>query len=213
MLSQYADDTQLIMDGSENSIKTSINILNEFSKISGLKVNLNKSELIPLDNSKVEIYNHSFSPGIKITTDKFKRLGIIILTTGNQKDLIEEHYYNKKEMLEIIKKTWQKRDLTLHGKLTIIKSLITPQLTYAQTLLPSPGELFLNDIEKIILNFFWDVKPAKIKKTILFKEKTEGGLNLTNIKIYAKSVKFQWIYNEDYNAFLETFDMCRCSRL
>ena len=36
---------------------------------------------------------------------------------------------------------------------------------------------------------------------------------MTNIKIYAKSVKFQWIYNEDYNAFLETFDMCRCSRL
>jgi hypothetical protein len=96
------------MDGSENSIKTSINILNEFSKISGLKVNLNKSELIPLDNSKVEIYNHSFSPGIKITTDKFKRLGIIILTTGNQKDLIEEHYYNKKEMLEIIKKNLAK---------------------------------------------------------------------------------------------------------
>jgi hypothetical protein len=41
-------------------------------------------------------------------------------------------------------------------------------------------------------------------KIVLFKEKTEGGLNLTNIKIYAKSVKFQWIYklyNEDYNAF------------
>ena len=28
---------QIIIDGSENSIKTSINILNEFSKISGLK--------------------------------------------------------------------------------------------------------------------------------------------------------------------------------
>jgi hypothetical protein len=50
-LSQYADDTQIIIDGSENSIKTSINILNEFSKISGLKVNLNKSELIPLGHS------------------------------------------------------------------------------------------------------------------------------------------------------------------
>jgi hypothetical protein len=56
--------------------------------------------------------------------------------------------------------------------------LIIPQLTYALTILPSPGELFLNDIENIILNFFWDDKPAKIKKTILFKEKTEGGLNL-----------------------------------
>ena len=89
----------------------------------------------------------------------------------NKKNLIEENYYNKqKKILEIIK-TWQKRDLTLYGKLTIIKSLIIPQLSYALTILPSPGELFLNDIEKIILIFFWDDKPAKIKETILFKEK------------------------------------------
>jgi hypothetical protein len=63
--------------------------LNEFSKISGFKVNLNKSELIPLGHSKVEIYTHSFSPGVKITTDKFKLLSIIIPTNGKQKDLIE----------------------------------------------------------------------------------------------------------------------------
>ena len=34
------------------------------------KLNLNKSELIALGNSKVEIYTHNFSSGIKITTDK-----------------------------------------------------------------------------------------------------------------------------------------------
>jgi hypothetical protein len=65
-LSQYADDTQIIIDGSENSIKTSINILNEFSKISGLKVNLNKSELIPLGHSFNIIFSISCkksSPG------------------------------------------------------------------------------------------------------------------------------------------------------
>jgi hypothetical protein len=67
--------------------------LNEFSKIGGLKVNLNKSELIPLGHSKVEIYTHNFSPGIKITTDTFKLLGIIIPTNEKQKDLIEENYY------------------------------------------------------------------------------------------------------------------------
>ena len=71
--------------------------MNEFSKISGSTVNLNKSELIPLGHSKVEIYTHNFSPGIKITTDKFKLLGIIIATNGKQKDLIEENYYNKKK--------------------------------------------------------------------------------------------------------------------
>ena len=75
--------------------------------------------------------------------------------------------------------------------------MIIPQLTYALPILPSPGELFLNDIEKIILNFFWDDKPAKIKKTILFKEKTEGGLNLTNIFklpfIVTQNTKLQWL--------------------
>jgi hypothetical protein len=92
--------------------------------------------------------------------------------------------------------------------------LIIPQLTYALTILPSPGELFLNEIEKIILIFFWDDKQAKIKKNILFKKKTEGGLNLTNIKIYAKFVKFQWIYmlyKEDYNAFWKHLICARCS--
>jgi hypothetical protein len=46
------------------------------------KLNLNKSELIALGHSNIEI--HSFSPGIKITTDKFKLLGIIIPTNGKQ---------------------------------------------------------------------------------------------------------------------------------
>ena len=39
---------------------------------------------------------------------------------------------------------------------------------------------------------------------------------MTNIKIYAKSVKFQWIYklyNEDYNAFWKHLICARCSRL
>ena len=59
--------------------------MNEFSKISGLKVNLNKSELIPLGHSKVEIYTHNFSPGIKITTDK--GLGAIRAKIGPTSDV------------------------------------------------------------------------------------------------------------------------------
>jgi hypothetical protein len=48
------------------------------------------------------------------------------------------------------------------------------------------------------------INQQRLKKLFYLKKKTEDGLNLTNIKIYAKSVKFQWIYKlyyEDYNAF------------
>jgi hypothetical protein len=90
---------------------------NEFSKISGLKVILNKSELIPLGHSKVEIYTHSFSSGIKITTDKFKLLDIIIPTNGKQKNLIEENYYKKKQKILIF------AGLTSQKKFNIIFSI------------------------------------------------------------------------------------------
>jgi hypothetical protein len=72
-LSQYADDTQILLDGSEKSIRNTVNLLNNFTKISGLKVNYNKSELAPLGRSRMEIYTHNFSLGMKITvgnTDK-----------------------------------------------------------------------------------------------------------------------------------------------
>ena len=113
------------------------------------KLNLNKSELIVLGHSKIEIHTHSFSPGIKITTDKFKLLGIMIPTNGKQKYLIfiiKKNIRNYKNLAkERFNSVWQTNN---HQR------LIMPQLPYALTILPSPGELFLNDIEKILLNVF-----------------------------------------------------------
>ena len=45
---QFADDTQSLLDGSEQSIQNTIILLNNYSIISGLNVNYNKSELAPL---------------------------------------------------------------------------------------------------------------------------------------------------------------------
>ena len=38
-LSQYADDTTLVLDGSEESLKESIKLLDSFSRASGLRLN------------------------------------------------------------------------------------------------------------------------------------------------------------------------------
>ena len=108
-LSQYADDTQILLDGSEKSIRNTVNLLNNFTKISGLKVNYNKSELAPLGRSRMEIYTHNFSPGMKITVDKMKILGITIPTNGKYEDLIKLNYDEKKVKIKIIIQSWSKR--------------------------------------------------------------------------------------------------------
>ena len=43
-LGQYADNTELILDGSDQSLRAAINTLNEFYEMSGLEINLNKSK-------------------------------------------------------------------------------------------------------------------------------------------------------------------------
>ena len=192
-LSQYADDTQILLDGSEKSIRNTVNLLNNFTKISGLKVNYNKSELAPLGRSRMEIYTHNFSPGMKITVDKMKILGITIPTNGKYEDLIKLNYDEKKVKIKNIIQSWSKRSLTLFGKVTIIKRLIVPQLTYLLSVLPNPGQNYLKDIDSLIFNFLWDNKPPKLQREVILQKANQGGLNITDIYTYSKSMKFQWV--------------------
>ena len=46
VLGQYADDTQLFLDGTENSLHAAIETLNLFYKMSGLKMNVDKTKAI-----------------------------------------------------------------------------------------------------------------------------------------------------------------------
>ena len=41
-LSQYADDTQIFLDGSERSLRSTLRILHKFYLMSGLKINEDK---------------------------------------------------------------------------------------------------------------------------------------------------------------------------
>ena len=45
-LSQYADDTTLILDGSRESLLSSLAMLDDFSKVSGLRLNDKKTEAL-----------------------------------------------------------------------------------------------------------------------------------------------------------------------
>ena len=52
LLSQYADDTSLILDGSEKSLETALNDLSFFSKVSGLRINYSKTQIIWIGSKK-----------------------------------------------------------------------------------------------------------------------------------------------------------------
>lgn len=79
--------------------------------------------------------------------------------------------------------------MTLFGKVTIINSLIVPQLPYLLSVLPNPGQNYLKDIDSLIFNFLWDNKPSKIKRELILQKTNQGGLNIIDIyKGYYKIV-------------------------
>jgi hypothetical protein len=135
LLSQYADDSSLILDGGDDSLRKSLYILEKFSECAGLKANLDKTEAIWIGS---KVYSKErLLPGEKLKwnqSGKFKLLGI-------NYDLFTVLAINFKQKIEKIRtltllNSWIYRDLTYMGKNTAIKSLAMPILIQSLTVLP-----------------------------------------------------------------------------
>ena len=87
---------------------------------------------------------------------------------------------------------WQKRKLTLYGKINIVKTLGLSKLIFNASVLHMPDH-FIEQINKITFNFIWDGKPSKIKRTTIIGKKKDGGLRMCDFSIMNKALKIAWI--------------------
>ena len=87
---------------------------------------------------------------------------------------------------------WRQRDLTLKGKITIIKSLGISQILYVMNMLFVPKWVIVKS-EKILYNFLWNDKPEKIRRKTICAQIDKGGLKMVNIDIMIKSMKLSWL--------------------
>ena len=81
-LSQYADDTVMFLDGSENSMSSAFQTLDTFATMSGLKVNVEKTQAVWIGSKKDDKDKICTNIPVKWagTGDTFKALGICFST-------------------------------------------------------------------------------------------------------------------------------------
>ena len=120
-ISQYADDTTLILDGTRASLERSFVLLNIFAKLSGLKVNYEKTEALWIGSFKNRTDKLAINQNIKWSIRKVKSLGVWFSISEEEAVLI--NYQEKKEKISKIVSCWQLRRFTLLEKITVIKSL------------------------------------------------------------------------------------------
>ena len=190
-ISQYADDTTLILEGSFSSLETAFKTLDNFALASGLKVNYEKSEALWIGkqrNSKETLF---LQRKLTWARRKVKALGVWFSTIEGASGQL-----NFEEKIEnLIKKTddyWRLRLLTLLGKVTVIKSLLASQLVYILTPLPTHRKL-LEEINRILFSFLWDGRGERIKRSEMINDYEKGGLKMLDIKTFNSSLKSIWI--------------------
>ena len=79
-ISQYADDTDFILDGSSISFEETIDTLNIFAELSGLNINYDKSEVIWIGSCRNSSVRYLQDLKLKWNHCYFKALGIIFST-------------------------------------------------------------------------------------------------------------------------------------
>ena len=186
-LSLYADDVTGFL-GDELSGHKFIEIVNMFGKFSGLELNMEKimAKWLGLKRNSVE------KPLLISWPDNpIKMLGICF--SYDEQECNTLNYESKINKIRQIIYRWRERDLTLIGRIQIIKTFIISQFQHIISVIDIP-ELYIKQIETIIYNFVWNEKRDKIKRSTLRKRKELGGLKAPDFRCIIQAAKLKWLF-------------------
>ena len=127
-ISLFADDTSLLLDGSDKSLNSALDLLHDFSLYSGLKVNFDKTNVIWIGSLKYSTRAIKTRWKLLWGTTRFKLLGIIF--DVDLKKMIDLNIQDKMKKVTKCIGNWKKRKLTPIGKITVVKSLLLPLFTH-----------------------------------------------------------------------------------
>lgn len=131
-VSLYADNLLLFVSDPANSIPSVLTLLSEFGQISGYKLNLTKSELMPINNVASDV-PLSFMP-FKASLHSFKYLGVQVT-----KCFADLFHHNFSPLLSRLTKDfhrWSLLPLSLVGRINCVKMNVLPKFLYLFQCIP-----------------------------------------------------------------------------
>ncbi len=185
-ISQLADDTTLLLEDLD-SVKIVIDLLSDFSKISGLKLNTSKTEAVWLGRN---IGRTDRPLGLHWNNDFFKCLGIWCHT--NTESMIDKNYRERIDKLRNVLNIWHQRRLSLKGKITVLWSIALPQVLYVTSILYTP-KWVTDEISDILFKFLWSNKKHHVKKETIIANVSHGGLRMVHFESMQKAIKLNWV--------------------
>ena len=132
---QYADDGTLLLNGATD-ITNALNLIDTFADFFGLQLNYNKTEAMWVGANRL---NYERIGPIKWSLGEsvLKILGVYFSNYNSASEL-EMNWNSKIDKITRLIKTWEKRNLSLLGKIQIIKTFLLSQFIYILQALAIP---------------------------------------------------------------------------
>ena len=194
-LLQYADDTTLLLK-SKNDLQNAINDVKNFSNISGLILNEQKSIGMWLGGS---IERTDFPENVSWAKrgENIRILGIFF-NSEIEASNIDLNWKARIQNIEKIIVKLHKQNSSLYGKILLCKTYLLSQVSFILQTLSLPNDV-LNKIDTLFFKFIWQKsfsnKKAreKIKRSVLCKPYIEGGLDMIRCRDQQKVFLLKWM--------------------
>ena len=171
-----ADDVTCFLKDPQ-SIDYILDCLERFRRYSGLKINPDKSHILPLGQS---VALPTSVTSIK-SCESLTILCIRVGHGGSERDHYEWNFETKLKKCMDICDNWNNRSLSLKGKVTVINSLLIPIMLYPASVTYTP-ERVIKEFRKLVCKFIWASEVNRIAYYTLCLPIEQGGLNLLDLK-------------------------------
>jgi hypothetical protein len=181
----FADDGNLLVEASLNNINRIKKILSDFSKLSGLECNIEKSAMMQV-GIIADLNDEIINSGFRIE----KSLKILGSTLVGNCTNFEENWDAITAKIQQQINIWSRFNLSLNGRINIAKTMLYSQINYNGCYLPIPAD-HSQIWESMITRFV--TGRIRISQDRIFLPVKHGGLGLFPVREFIGAQKCSWI--------------------